>query len=171
MTLAIDVQDETGRVSKSSLAWLQQNIERAAEWLGASGEIRVKVVADPAMARAHEEFAGVEGTTDVLTFDMSDPEQGDPPAASFDPESYDFVRTIFKIDTDILICLDEAERQSAPHGYPFDRELLLYVVHGMLHCLGFDDHEDQDFAVMHALEDRALAAIGVGPVFHRPREA
>jgi ssRNA-specific RNase YbeY (16S rRNA maturation enzyme) len=46
--------------------------------------------------------------------------------------------------------------------------LLLYTLHGVLHCIGFDDHEEADFEAMHGAEDAVLAAIGVGPVFHRP---
>lgn len=37
---------------------------------GAAGEVRVEVVDDAAMANAHEEYLGVEGTTDVITFDL-----------------------------------------------------------------------------------------------------
>ena len=43
--------------------------------------------------------------------------------------------------------------------------MLLYAVHGLLHCAGFDDHETAAFDRMHAEEDRILRAIGVGPIF------
>jgi rRNA maturation RNase YbeY len=142
--------------------------------LGCTGEVRVRVVADPEMAQAHEEFAGVPGTTDVLTFDMTDPDLGPPPAMVLEHARLESTPIPYGIDTDIMVCLDEAIRQSGG-GQPGDntpaaaqKELLLYVVHGILHCLGMDDHEEQAFEAMHKVEDRVLAAIGVGPVFRPP---
>ncbi|MBS0198504.1 MAG: rRNA maturation RNase YbeY [Planctomycetes bacterium] len=170
MTPHIDIMDETGRMAEQARNWLHDRVREAMVRLGAAGDLRVRIVGDEAMARAHEEFAGVEGTTDVLTFDMSDPELQRPQIPSLDEVKSGNVRNAYVIDTDILVCIDEALRQATPQGYPFERELLLYVVHGVLHCLGFDDHEEEDYAAMHAMEDVVLAAIGVGPVFHRPRE-
>jgi ssRNA-specific RNase YbeY (16S rRNA maturation enzyme) len=46
-----------------------------------------------------------------------------------------------------------------------EKEALLYALHGLLHCLGHDDHDEAAYQAMHALEDALLDAIGVGPVF------
>ena len=48
-----------------------------------------------------------------------------------------------------------------------EQELLLYALHGVLHCAGFDDRTNDDFEAMHVEEDRILTAIGVGPTFAR----
>lgn len=98
------------------------------------------------MAAAHSGFLGVDGTTDVLTFDLTEPGQPD-------------------LDVDILVCVDEARRQGAARGHGVERELLLYIVHGVLHCLGHDDHDPSAAARMHAEEDRILEAVGVGPTY------
>ena len=37
-------------------------------------------------------------------------------------------------------------------GVTAERELLLYVVHGVLHLCGFDDHEEEDRSRMRAAE-------------------
>lgn len=167
--LNIEILDETRTMTEDELSWLIRHAHTAIQRLGSRGEVRVRVIGDAAMAAAHIEFAGVEGTTDVLTFDMSEPE-ADPLRALPTPEQVrlDDVRGMEGLDTDILICIDEAKRQASGRGYPFERELLLYIVHGVLHCLGFDDHEEAAYQSMHAMEDALLAAIGVGPVFHRP---
>ena len=39
------------------------------------------------------------------------------------------------------------------------------IVHGILHCCGFDDHDEESHQKMHAEEDRILNAIGVGTVW------
>lgn len=142
--------DATGRLSAEDARWIADHAARAMRVLGANGEVRVRVVGDQEMAAAHLEYAEVEGTTDVLTFDMSEPGADGAPV---------------DLDVDVLACLDEAERQASGRGHPARCELLLYVIHGMLHCLGFDDHVDDEFARMHAEEDRVLSAIGVGRVF------
>jgi probable rRNA maturation factor len=103
---------------------------------------------------------GINETTDVLTFDLREP-VGSPDSEARQP-----------LDTDIMVCIDEAARQVVERGADaaeVRRELLLYAVHGILHCLDHDDHDDDDFDRMHAAEDEILKAIGVGPVFHPAR--
>jgi probable rRNA maturation factor len=89
---------------------------------------------------------GSDESTDVLTF----------PSASDG-----------SIDVDIAVCADEARRQAADRGHDVTRELLLYALHGLLHCAGFDDRDEAGFNAMHAEEDRILDAIGVGMTFGR----
>ncbi len=112
----------------------------------AVGEVRARVIDDTEMADAHQRWSGVAGTTDVLTFDLREDGRG-------------------PLDVDLLICADEARRQAEARGIAVERELLLYIVHGVLHCLGFDDHDEAESARMHAEEDRLLAAAGVGATY------
>ncbi len=116
----------------------------------ARGEVRVRLVGDEEMAAAHERHTGVSGTTDVLTFDLSDGDGW--------------------LDVDILVCVDEAARQGLQRGISAERELLLYIVHGVLHCLGYDDHTDEQSRRMHAREDEILERIGVGATYAAERE-
>lgn len=106
------------------------------------------------MAAAHEAYAKVPGTTDVLTFDMRDDDATDQA----------------RLDVDLLVCIDEARRQSAQRNHPITHELLLYIVHGVLHCLGFGDHTDEDAQAIHAEEDRVLTSIGIGRVYDAKTE-
>lgn len=143
---ALDVLDQTGRLDAGRCAWLVRHLRAAIHHLGAPVDcLVVTVVGDDAMTSLHVEHCGIAGSTDVLTFD-----HGGTGAA---------------IDADIAICLDEAARRASEHGHAFERELLLYAVHGVLHCLGHDDHEQSDYDAMHAREDAILTAIGIGPTF------
>ncbi len=148
--LDIVAVDATGRLGADRLEWLIDHARRALAPLRLTGEVRVRVVDDAEMAAAHARWGGVEGTTDVLTFDLRDDPAG-------------------PLDTDVLACLDEAERQAAAHGHTPERELLLYVVHAALHCCGHDDHDEADAARMHALEDELLERAGVGATFDPSR--
>ncbi|MGQ0628424.1 MAG: rRNA maturation RNase YbeY [Phycisphaerales bacterium] len=143
----VDLCDPQSWLSPADRAWFLTSLRAVLESLRAGGEVRVKIVADPEMADAHQRFSGVAGTTDVLTFDLAEPDG--------------------PLDADLLLCADEARRQAAARGHPWTHELLLYAVHGILHCLGEDDHDESGHARMHAREDALLQAAGVGPVFAR----
>lgn len=159
--LRLDLSDATGRVAPTAMQWLLDRLGEALPeacrreagrngGVARGGEVRIRIVGDDEMARMHEEYAGVPGTTDVLTFDLSGDESETPP-----------------LDVDIVTCLDEAQRQAARRGGADapERELLLYALHGVLHCLGHDDHEENNFEAMHRAEDEILTHIGVGPIF------
>ncbi len=150
---SIELFDSTRRLHAGDLLWLRGQLEGALEVLGPPGEVRVRIVADPEMAHAHERYKGVEGTTDVLTFDLSGGDDGTDDGT---------------LDTDILVCIDEAERQARGRGHEPARELLLYALHGVLHCLGHDDHDEAAAARMHRAEDEVLERLGVGVTYARP---
>jgi probable rRNA maturation factor len=129
----------------------------AAEWIGSHlaeatahletpvVRVGVRIIDDAEMTVLHERYSGCLSTTDVLTFPTSAP--GEP------------------IEVDIAVNADEARRQADERGHPLRDELLLYALHGLLHCAGYDDHTPADFEAMHAAEDRILTALGVGPRF------
>jgi probable rRNA maturation factor len=117
--------------------------------------IDVAMLDDEAMCELHEQYHRISDTTDVLTFDVS-PSPDVP------------------LEVDIAVGVEVAKRQAEARGHSIERELLLYIVHGLLHCMGYDDHDTASFAAMHEKEDRVLDAIGVGRTFtdgagnHRP---
>ncbi|HEX8875817.1 MAG TPA: rRNA maturation RNase YbeY [Phycisphaerales bacterium] len=161
-SVRLELTDATGRVAAPNAQRLLDQLSRAVplacrreahrtEGHPRAGEVRIRIVDDAEMAAQHEEFAGIPGTTDVLTFDMSG-----------EPDS----RGILLLDIDITVCLDEAARQGAKRHHAPEDELLLYALHGVLHCLGHDDHDDDAYRAMHAAEDEILAAIGASVRFH-----
>ncbi|QYK48667.1 MAG: rRNA maturation RNase YbeY [Phycisphaeraceae bacterium] len=116
------------------------------------GEIRIRLVRDEEMSMLHERHTGIAGTTDVLTFDLRDT-----PLDQTSP-----------LDADLVLCIDEAARQAQLRSIHIVHELVLYAVHGILHMLGHDDHDNDAYVAMHEVEDRVLAAAGIGPVFSAP---
>lgn len=131
--------------------WLKACLVRVAGRLGLSrGSVSVTVVDDARMSHLHRRYKQEAGTTDVLTFDLRDSRQEE-------------------MEGDVVICLDEAARQSASRGHETRLEVLLYAVHGVLHLLGEDDHQPPDALAMHRREDELLTAIGCGPVYSRGR--
>ncbi len=113
-------------------------------------QVAVVIVDVPEMARLHEVYSGVPGTTDVLTFDLSEDADDDR-----------------KLEGEIYLCLDEAIRQAQQRSHAVELELLLYATHGLLHLMGYDDLDEESHHIMHAREDEILRAIGVGAVYAR----
>ena len=144
----------SGGVSRGSIEWIQARLVECLAHLKCAGEVRVRLVGDEEMSHAHHRHCGVTGTTDVITFDLAEG------AAAKTRE----------LDVDILVCVDEARRQAGQSKGSVDRELLLYALHGVLHCLGHDDHDEEAYEKMHRAEDEVLQAIGVGAVFRKPND-
>ena len=128
------------------LAWLTRQFSDALKQIARPvARISVLIVDDDRITALNRRHLGADGTTDVLAFPATGPGEA--------------------IDADIAICADVARRQAKQRGHRPERELLLYALHGLLHCAGFDDGSEPGAAAMHAEEDRILRAIGVGPVF------
>lgn len=145
--IAVD-PDVTGRVDPVRLRDRLMAVLHACADAHPVDRLTVRLVADPAMTELHDRHFGDPTTTDVVTFPASAPDE--------------------PVDADLACCVDEAARQAAARGHALDDEVLLYAVHGFLHCAGYDDRDPEAFARMHAEEDRLLALIGVGPRFAAP---
>ena len=79
--------------------------------LKALPEVVVAFVSDAAMAKIHVDFMGIEGPTDVITFEHGD----------------------------VVASAETARDYARQYGHPIEHELALYTIHGLLHLNGFDD--------------------------------
>lgn len=149
-TIELHVENACAALPTTSLHQLITDTRSVLDLLPNTGSVRVRIVDDAEMIEAHKRFCDLDTTTDVLTFDLA---------------SHDTAFHTKTLDTDLIVCADEARRQAQQRGHPITHELLLYVVHGVLHCLGHDDHDHDAYARMHAREDELLTAAGIGPVF------
>jgi probable rRNA maturation factor len=116
-------------------------------------EFSLALVTDRRMSDLHEEFMGIRGPTDVLTFPIDHDRRGRVTSG------------------EVVVCVPEAQRQARERGIRLQSELLLYAIHGMLHLLGYDDRTARGFRVMHRTEDELMNALGLGTVFARPAGA
>lgn len=162
----IEVVCHTEPIDADLVDWLQEQVTRAVTLCEVvQAQLTVAIVADDEMAQLHEQYTGVQGTTDVLTFDLltdSAPAEGGSPPGSNEP-------TVI-IEGDIVVCIDEAQRQAGQRDHDARHELLLYAIHGLMHLLGEDDHAQEDYQRMHAREDALLKQMGFGPLFDPDRD-
>ena len=134
------------RLPPADLAWLRDAVDAVAARLPHPvARAAVELVDDARMCALHARFMNDPSTTDVLTFAQNAP--GSP------------------LDCDIAVCVDEAARRGAGRPHGMREELLLYVLHALLHACGHDDRDPASHAAMHAEEDRILVACGFGPLF------
>lgn len=111
-------------------------------------EMIVHFVGKRKIAALHAEFFDDPTPTDCITFPIDSPE---------DPSC--------KVLGELFICPQVAKEFAEEHGIPVYEELTLYLVHGFLHLLGYDDLTPDERKKMRAQEKRwmgALAKNGLG---------
>ena len=84
-------------------------------------------VSDRRMRELNNQFRGKNTTTDVLSF----------------PFEADEFETDENTLGDIVISVEQAERQAAENNLDFDAEVKQLILHGILHLCGYD-HETDD---------------------------
>ena len=58
---------------------------------------------------------------------------------------------------DLFISVDSVRENASFYGSSFPDELNRVIVHGLLHLIGYDDHSEEDIAVMRAKENYYLS--------------
>ncbi len=58
---------------------------------------------------------------------------------------------------DVIICPQVALENSKLFESLVEKEIVLYIVHGVLHLLGYDDHRKRDIVKMRAKESQILS--------------
>ncbi len=111
---------------------------RAAASLGRCSDCRigVRVTNDRTIHDLNRQFLDHDYPTDVISF----------PYALAPP----------LVEGELVVSIDTAEVQAPDAGWSVAQELLLYVIHGTLHLVGYDDVEDSDRAAMREAESQAL---------------
>lgn len=107
------------------------------------GEVSLVIVDDPTMHQLNREHLEHDYPTDVLSFVL---ESAKP-----------------MLDGEVIVSCDTAQKVAPEYGWSAQEELLLYFIHGSLHLVGFDDHNDADRAAMRAAETKYLKRAGVEP--------
>ena len=138
----VRVSIETGRAPASlrvSAAHVRQlaSATLTAEGVDA-GELSVVVTRDAAIRELNARFRGKDKVTNVLSFPQDDPRSG-------------------KLIGDVVLSVDTVARQGAETGAGFRYTFDFYLVHGILHLLGYDHHTGGDAKKMYA-RTRAIVA-------------
>jgi len=114
-------------------------------------ELSVTLTGDEQVRALNARWRGKDNATNVLSFPMAD--ERDLTRANVDgPEL---------LLGDIILAHGVCEAEAAEKGVSVEQHATHLLVHGTLHLLGYDHHEDRDAADMEAREVRALARLGI----------
>ncbi len=114
--------------------------------------VEIALVDDATISRINRRFLGQRRPTDVLAFPGETTPRGRrgsrgrsvPPAPPLG---------------EILISLERARAQARDAGWPVRQEVVLLLVHGLLHLRGYDDCTPGEARLMRTHERRILARI------------
>jgi len=97
-------------------------------------------VDDATIAGLNKRFLEHEGPTDVITFPYA---RGK------------------KLEGEVVIGVEVAQREAAERGHDVNTELCLYVIHGVLHLCGYDDRDRKGAAQMRTKERAYLKQLNL----------
>jgi probable rRNA maturation factor len=114
-------------------------------------EISVTLTSDEQVRELNAEWRGKDKPTNVLSFPMAD--IGDLQATKLaGPEL---------LLGDIILAHGVCSTEASDKGLTVEEHASHLLVHGTLHLLGYDHHEDADAGDMEAREIRALQRLGI----------
>lgn len=101
-------------------------------------EVTIHFVDSPTICSLHERYFGDSSLTDTISFPLDD-EDAD-----------------YRILGDVFVCPKQALNYVEKHGGDPYFETTLYVVHGMLHLLGYDDQDTSSKRKMRRAEKKHM---------------
>ena len=113
-------------------SWLKMVAESEIRKLG---DINVIFCSDNYILDINQKYLQHDYFTDIITFDYC---EGN------------------KLSGDLFISVDSVRENSIYYHTAFDDELNRVIVHGLLHLIGYDDHTEEDIALMRSKENYYL---------------
>ena len=99
------------------------------------GDVGIIFCSDNYILDVNIKYLGHDYYTDIITFDYC---EGD------------------RLSGDLFISIDSVRENASFYGVDFPTELNRVIVHGLLHLIGYDDHSEEDIAMMRAKENYYL---------------
>ncbi len=116
-------------------------------------------VGEEEIRRLNKEYREIDKVTDVLSFPSLDQIKGKKISKKDYPFELDENKNL--VCGSIAICVKRAEEQAKEYGHSYARELHYLLVHGLLHCLGYDHITDEERAEMREKEEWILGKMGI----------
>ena len=111
--------------------------------------ISIAIVGDAEIREVNNKFLNHNCPTDCLSFNLSDDDVKGP--------------RFFEL----VVNAEKAVKEASQRGHSNEAELALYVTHGLLHNLGFEDSQQVEAKKMHDAEDEILRQFGYGSVYNK----
>ena len=142
-------------------------------------EISIAIVNDAQIRKVNKQFLNRVHSTDVISFDLSNDENQNSSLRELKTRPFNKLkagsersrrskgRKLFEL----VVNGEMAVKEAASRGHSDEAELALYITHGLLHNLGFDDSTPDKAQKMHDAEDEILQQHGYGLVYNKELNA
>ncbi|GHT21471.1 hypothetical protein FACS189419_02420 [Planctomycetales bacterium] len=108
-----------------------------------TGKLNVVLVDSDTIHQYNADFLKHDCPTDVISFVLEDK------------------RSKHHLEGEVLACSEVAQERAKEFSWTPQEELMLYIIHGMLHLVGFDDKTEEAEEVMRQKEKEYLSFIGI----------
>ncbi len=121
-------------------------IRQAAGWVADQFSLKrlyvsIAIVDDETIQEVNAQRLGHNWPTDVISFELDESDDS--------------------VEGEVIASVQTAARVCAAAGWAVEDELLLYVIHGLLHVVGMDDADEAQRQAMRLAEQSCLLALGV----------
>lgn len=141
IVITVEIHDDQSHVPVDHRR-LQEAVRGILEDHGVGrAQISLALVDDRTVRRLHHRYLNDDAATDVLSFALE--------------------RSEDSLEGEVVVSAEMARRTAQRLGWPAEDELLLYVVHGTLHLVGYDDATPEQRAEMGRRERAYLGRLGV----------
>jgi probable rRNA maturation factor len=114
------------------------------------GDVGIILTGNDTLQQLNRKYRGKDAPTDVLSFGMIEPGQLANASAGREEDL---------VVGDVYISMDQVEQQAREAGHHPYREILILAVHGMLHLIGYDHVDEDEYAVMQKKEMQILSQL------------
>lgn len=114
-------------------------------------EISIRLTSDDEVRGLNAQWRSKDRPTNVLSFPLAEEDE----LAAFKEDGPEIMLG------DIVLARGVCAAEAAEKAIPLTHHAAHLMVHGTLHLLGYDHHDDADAADMEARETRALARLGI----------
>ncbi|MBE7085702.1 MAG: rRNA maturation RNase YbeY [Clostridiales bacterium] len=143
-------KENVAALEKAMDGFVETDVTLAIEFLFVNGtEIR----------RLNRETRGIDKVTDVLSYPTLDGIKGE--AIYGEDHPYEMDEEDNLLIGSVVVCCDRAKEQAEEFGHSYNRELHYLLVHGIMHCLGYDHMTDEEKAEMREQEEKILGKLGI----------
>jgi probable rRNA maturation factor len=139
---------------KLEISWLKKVAEQVllALGAGADAELGLFIATGERVKRLNRDYLGRDEPTDVLAFSAREEVGNHPP---FVPPPDGVLHL-----GEVIIAYPQAVKQAAEYKHSVEREILILIVHGVLHLLGYEHDRPELELKMRAREKEVMSRIG-----------
>ncbi|NQT72122.1 MAG: rRNA maturation RNase YbeY [Chloroflexi bacterium] len=130
-------------------SWVRQAVREVVISEGSSDpvELSLLITDDTTLHELNRTYRGIDKTTDVLAFAFQEDTEF--------PSISDGITHL----GEVIISCPQAAKQAEEMGHSLQNEVVVLVVHGVLHLLGYDHESSEDDEQMRSIESEILARL------------